>query len=220
MPVADPERALALAYAPADVRPALALLWRLDERLGQIVAATREARIGMIRLAWWREALERLDSAAAPEEPLLRETAETLLSRGLCGAAIGGIADGWAALLASPLDEAALIDHATERGARLFGLAGALMDMPSPLLAPAGEGWALVDLAFNVRDDAVAANALALARPRLAQAATTRWPARLRSLGALTMLAADDAARGPGGPRACGSPRRVARMLRHRLTGR
>ncbi len=217
---ADPERALALAYAPASARDALASLWRLDERLGQIVAATREARIGMIRLAWWREALERLDTAPAPDEPLLRAVAHTLLPCGLSGAAIGGVADGWAALLASPLDEAALGDHAADRGARLFGLAGTLLGAPSPLLAPAGAGWALVDLAFNVSDPAVAARALALARLRLEPIASVRWPARLRSLGALAVLAADDAARGPGMRRRQGSPRRVARMVRHRLTGR
>ena len=59
--IADPERRLALAYAPRDRRGALAVLWALDERLGSIVAATREAMLGEIRLAWWRDALAGLD---------------------------------------------------------------------------------------------------------------------------------------------------------------
>lgn len=217
---ADPERALALAYAPAAARAALALLWGIDERLGQIVAATREERIGAIRLAWWREALERLDTALPPEEPLLREAADKLLPRGVSGAALGGVADGWAALLAAPLDDAALGDYAAERGARLFALAGVLLGPPSPLLPPAGEGWALVDLAFHLRDPVVVARALALARLRLETVARARWPARLRSLGALAVLAAEDAARGDRAVRRPGSPGRVLRMLRHQLNGR
>ena len=217
---ADPERALSLAYAPADVRPALAVLWRLDERMGQIVAATREERIGAIRLAWWREALERLDTATAPDEPLLRAVAAELLPRGVTGARLGGVADGWTALLVSPIHDESLAEHAAERGARLFELAGMLLGEPSPLLAPAGAGWALVDLAFNVRDPHVVARALALALARLEPIAGARWPLRLRSLGMLAVLGVGDVARGADTPRRLGSPRRVARMLRHRLTGR
>ena len=38
----DPERALALVYAPQDRREALAVLFRLDERMGQVLAAAHE----------------------------------------------------------------------------------------------------------------------------------------------------------------------------------
>ena len=83
VPIVDPERNLVLAYAPVRARAALATLWRLDERLGGVVATTSEPMIGRIRLAWWREALERLDQGGPPAEPLLRETAETLLPLGI-----------------------------------------------------------------------------------------------------------------------------------------
>jgi len=102
MTIADPERALTLTYAAADRRAALTALWHLDERLAGVVRNTKEDRLGAIRLAWWREALARLDEAPAPAEPLLQELAATLLPLGLRGAELGTIADGWAALLAPP----------------------------------------------------------------------------------------------------------------------
>jgi phytoene synthase len=217
----DPERALTLAYAPAAVRPALAVLWQLDERLGAIVAATREEQLGAIRLTWWREALERLDAVPPPEEPLLKAVATELIGRGIGGAALGDIADGWAALLAAlPLDTEALEAHAAQRGGALFRNAGALLGAEAPQLTAAGEGWALIDLAFHVSDQETAGRAVAMARERLAGASDWHWPARLRPLGALTMLASGDAAAGLTVKRRPGSPKRVARALLHRLTGR
>jgi hypothetical protein len=88
--IIDPERALTLVYAPARVRPALAALWRLDERLGSVVATTTEPMIGAIRLAWWREALEALDRGGPPDEPLLCEIGETLLPLGIKRGRTGG----------------------------------------------------------------------------------------------------------------------------------
>src|ERR1700760_3804181 len=74
-PDLDPDRRLALAYAPARARPALEALWRLDVTLGAVVARAREKMVARIRLAWWREALERLDAAPPPAEPLLEALA-------------------------------------------------------------------------------------------------------------------------------------------------
>jgi phytoene synthase len=220
MDIADPERALTLAYAPAVARRGLATLWQLDERLAGIVRATREPRLGMIRLAWWREALERLDHHPPPDEPLLQAVAAELLSRGATGSALGGIADGWAALLGPlPLEQEALAAHAEERGGAAFRIAGTILGSPPTQLGPAGEAWALVDLAYHVTDPATAARALELARKRLEPIAAWHWPARLRALGALTRLAAADAAAARGNRRP-GSPARVARVLLHRLTGR
>ncbi|MET0376783.1 MAG: squalene/phytoene synthase family protein, partial [Rhizorhabdus sp.] len=71
--LSDPERQLALTYAPPPVRAGLACLWQIDERMAAIVAAAREPAIGAMRLLWWRDALAKLDDAEAPvpAEPLL-----------------------------------------------------------------------------------------------------------------------------------------------------
>ena len=169
MDLADPERALTLSYAPQAVRPALATLWRLDERLGQVVAATRDARIGEIRLAWWREALEKLDTAPPPDEPVLRDVAAELVARGLQGVVLSGVADGWSALLATPIDDEALAVHAVERGGALFAAGARLLGGAFTGLQAAGEGWALVDLACHVREPAVAASAVAQAQVELGE---------------------------------------------------
>ena len=119
--LADPERLLALSYAPAERRAALAALWRLDERMGTIVATAREPAIGAMRLLWWRDALTGLDTPGAmpPAEPLLGEIALRLLPAGLPGRSIAEIEEGWAALLEAEAPgeaEIAVADFPFERG--------------------------------------------------------------------------------------------------------
>lgn len=220
MDIINTERALTIAYAPAEARTALALLWRLDERLAGVVRATTEARLGQIRLAWWREALERLDTHPAPDEPLLKAIASDLLPRGVTGKALGRIADGWVVLLSTlPLDNADLAAHGADRGAALFDAAAAVVGSSHTGLKAAGEAWALVDLAFHISDRATAVAALETARERIVQAGRARWPKRLRAMGALYVLARRDAEAGLDTARQVGAPRRVGRALLHHLTG-
>jgi len=215
----DPERRLCLAYAPAAGRAALATLWALDERFAAVLASTSESGIGAIRLAWWREALLRLDAAAAPAEPLLQAVAAYLLPRGVSGAALSGLEDGWLPLLGD-LDARGLTDHGRERGGRLFHAAASLLGAEaSEDLVREGEGWALTDLAFHLSDRALAERALVLARARWDAAPRHRWPRPLRPLGILTALARADASAGFDRPRRQGSPARILRVLWHGLTG-
>jgi 15-cis-phytoene synthase len=125
--LADPERTLAVAYAPADRRAGLTSLFALDERFGQVVASTSEPMIGMMRLAWWREALDRLDQGSAPAEPLLVALADHVLPHGVTGAAMASIEDGWAALIDGEVDDAAIARHGRERGGNLFEAAAKLL---------------------------------------------------------------------------------------------
>ena len=217
--IADPERLLAASYAPAGARPALTALFALDERLGAIVSAAREPTIGLLRLAWWREALERLDRAPAPAEPLLSAVADQLIPKGVSGAALAALEQGWAALLDGEPDPEALARHGREHGGRLFEAAATLLapSVPLPGVAAAGTGWGLADLADHHSNGSVRAEARRQAAVALA-AAPTRWPGPLRPLGALTLMARRDLAR--DGPPDRGSPGRVARMLAMRLTGR
>jgi phytoene synthase len=214
--IADPERALAIAYAPAACRPALTSLFALDERLAGIVAATTEPTIGLIRLAWWRESLERLDREAPPAEPLL-QTLATLLPLGITGAALSEIEDGWAALLDGDLDDEALMRHARQRGGSLFALAATLLGDPTTPVATAGEGWALADLGHRHSRPDVRSRARAKASEILAVMPAI-WPKALRPLGMLAVLARADAEL--GGARRQGAPGRLLRMLALRLTGR
>ncbi len=221
--LADPERLLALSYAPPDRRAALALLWQIDERLGAIVAAAREPTIGAMRLIWWRDALIRLDEPGLPPpaEPLLAAAAGLLLPAGLPGRSIAEIEEGWSALLEDEVPgEAEIMAHGEGRGAPLFALSAALLGTVPEDIGRAGEGWALADLGHRLRDPEARRCARAAAAERLADVTISRWPAALRPLGLLTLLARRDAAMPAAEQRRQGSPKRMLRALAYRLTGR
>jgi phytoene synthase len=212
----DPDRTLALAYVPARRRAAVGALWRLDVALGDALAAGREPMIARIKLAWWREALERLDRGPAPAEPVLRALAEHVLPH-LPGEALAGMEEGWAVLpSAETLAPSDLAAYASGRGGRLFALTARLLGGAQPGLEEAGEAWALVDLARHCTTSEDSDIALAAARERRMP---QRWPAPLRPLGMLAALAVRDSdpARAPWERR--GSPARMWRMLRHRISG-
>lgn len=218
--IADPERALALAYARAGDRAGLAALWAFDERLGDLVRTTREPMIGAIRLAWWREAIQRLTDQGVTDEPLLAALRDALVARGIGMAELIALVDGWEILLGElPLDEVALADFAHQRGETLWKVGAGLLGQPCPAdLARAGGGWALADLAYHIRDTATAQRAIRMAQGRLDT--RSRWPGALRPLGMLVMLARRDVGTGMIVPRAIGSPTRMMRMAWHRITGR
>jgi phytoene synthase len=213
----DPDRLLALSYVPARRRAAVGALWRLDAALGAALAGGREPMISRIKLAWWREALERLDREPAPAEPVLQALAEHVLPAAIGGAELAGMEEGWA-VLAGPetLGADELTAYARARGAGLFRYTARLLGDPAAPVEDAGEAWALVDLARHCATAADSDIALAAARER---ALPRYWPSRLRPLGMLAVLAARDGdpARLPWEAR--GAPARMWRMLRHRISG-
>ncbi|TCQ00691.1 phytoene synthase [Sphingomonas sp. PP-F2F-A104-K0414] len=209
--------ALALSYAPTAMRPGLAALFALDDRLAAIVRSTREPMVGQMRLTWWYEALGRLDEAAAPQEPMLQAIAQVVQPHGVSGSSLAAMTDGWEMLLQEELTDTAIALFAKDRGGRLFAAAGTILGVHDPRIALAGEGWALVDLALGMTDPRVAARARSLAKVRFRAAFTGRWPRRGRSLGAMALMAQFDATAAADG--AIAPTRRIARLLRHRLTG-
>lgn len=216
--IADPERALALTYAPAGARPGLAALFALDEKLGAIVASTTEPMIGLMRLTWWRDQIEALGATPAPAEPLLGQLFATAIARGAPPAIVAAMEDGWAALLDGPMDAEAIARHGRARGANLFVAAGAVLGAGEPRLEAAGQGWALADLAHRHSDAEVRSESARQARDALAPLAGATWGRAARPLAALAVLARRDAA--DPAPRRQGAPGRLLRMLALRLTGR
>lgn len=217
----NPEHVLALSYAPRSGAAALEALLALDEALAQLLRTTREPALGQLRLAWWREALARLDSESAPAEPVLRALAREMLPRGVKGASLVSIVHGWEVLIEEEtLDRDALRRFGEGRG-ELFVVAGTAMGAaPNDPLAEAGQGWALVDLARHLRAPAEAAEARDLAAPLLKTATSTRWSRNGRALGALAHLARLDLFVPEGEVPPVGAPHRVGRLLWHRLTGK
>lgn len=217
-PPHDPERALALAYAPRARRAALNALFALDAQFAATLAQASDPMVARLRLTWWAEALARLDSAPPPRAPLLAALAREVLPFAVSGAMLAAMAKGWEALLVpDPLGADDLLAYAAGRGG-LFALGGFALGVEHAPLTAAGQGWALADLAAHARDTALAAEARRLAAPLLAEALAGRWPGAARSLGALAVLAVRDLSQATPEPR--GAPARVVRMLRHRITGR
>ncbi|MBO9622801.1 MAG: squalene/phytoene synthase family protein [Sphingomonas sp.] len=217
----SPERALVLAYAPGDRRAALAALLALDDALALLLRTTREPALGQMRLAWWREALARLDTEPAPAEPVLQGIAQALLPLGVTGASLVPIVHGWEVLIEEEaLDADALARFGAGRGALFVAGGRALGATPGDPVEDAGRGWALADLARNLRGAEEAGEARAQAGRLLDEALRQRWSARGRALGALAHLARMDLALAEDAPVPHGAPRRVARLFWHRLTGR
>ena len=73
-------------------------------RSRDVVATSTQPALGAIRLAWWRDALERLDQFPPPPEPRLQAVATELLPRGISGSA--------------PRDARRWLDHLVRRAPR------------------------------------------------------------------------------------------------------
>lgn len=216
----DADRALALTYVPTAKRAAIQAIWRLDATLGQVLAGGREPLISQIKLTWWRDALEKLDSTNPPAEPVLQAVAAEVLPAGVSAVALSELEQGWTPLLSpDPLTEDELASYASARGAALFRLSAAILGPPlSWEMERSAEAWALVDLARH-SNPVDAAAAYGSARERL-HAESVRWPAALRPLGMLAALAERDLRRGLDHVEPQGAPRRMLRMLQHWVTGR
>lgn len=207
----DPDRQLALAYVPAAARPAVAALWRLDASLAAILATGTQPLISQLRLAWWREALERLDQAPPPAQPVLQALAAHVLPA-VSGAELAAIEEGWLILLSDEaLSADALARYAALRGGLLFAYGARLLGDPDFPVSEAGACWALADLARHSRR----VDEIKSPPP----GSKTKWPIRLRPLGMLEMLARRDLERLGRKPEKAGSPARMWRMLRHRYSG-
>jgi phytoene synthase len=215
----DPDRRLALSYVPGSRRDSIGALWRLDVAMGAVLTSGREPMISRIKLAWWREALERLDREPAPAEPVLAALAAHVVPAGVSGAELGAMEEGWSILLSdAPLEPSDLATYARQRGALLFGHSAHLLGAQTETdVRQAGEAWALVDLARHSGDPAEVEAGMAEAGRR---ALPGRWPAKLRPLGMLARLARRDLDPRRARWEERGSPGRMLAMLGHRFTGR
>lgn len=197
------DRDLIRLYWPVGLRPAFDALFAIDDALAEVVATSTQPALGAIRLAWWRDALERLDSARPPPEPRLQAVVRDLFPRGVTGAQLARLAEGWSALFDEQRDPEAI----GERGAALFAAGAKLLGANAAGLAVAGRWFALSDAARR-----------GLTPILDIQVARLRFPGPLRPLTAFSRLAIRDLAHGePFEPEA--TPGRALALLAHRLTG-
>jgi phytoene synthase len=204
------DRALMLRQVPRDLRQAIEALWQVDAAMGDVVARSTQPALGAVKLAWWRERLEELDGGAVPAEPRLMAAAEQLLPRGLSGAELSRLEDGWATLCEEKVDTA----RVANRGARLFRWCSSLLGGDDAAIGDAGALYALTSTGRRGVPEL-----LEPARERAKALSRHRFPRELRSLTGLARLAARDLKHGqPFEPE--GSPPRLAALLRHQWSGR
>ncbi|MEZ0495325.1 squalene/phytoene synthase family protein [Sphingomonas sp. IW22] len=213
------ERRLILSYAPKEARGGVNALFDLDATLADVLRHAREPMIAQMRLTWWHDALTKLDSAAPPAQPVLVALASDVVGRGVSGAELATLVEGWEALLdGEPGDAAVRATFADARGVRLFGLAARVLRAEAPV--EGGRGWALADLSRSLSDEAAASAAAGEAQASLTRARAAPWPRRARVLGAMVQQASMDLTAPRDLPLPAATPRRVARLAWHRLTGR
>lgn len=216
--LSDPDRVLAMAYAPGRARAALACLFAYDEVLGRVVAASREPMIGRITLAWWRDQVEALGTRVPQGEPLLAAMHRSLPGR-VDLARVASISDAWSFLFDEddPSGDA-LARFAQARGGTLFSLCMDLAGTRQPAEAGrAGEAWALADFARHCCDPARAAFAREQAAAAFKRCSLSGLPASLRVLAG---LGRHDVTRNAGPLERPGAPRRMARALRLAMLAR
>jgi len=196
------DRDLVRLYWPVDLRTAFDTLMDIDDAMADVVTRTSELGLAAIKLAWWRDSLNELDSAAPPHEPRLMAVARNLLHRGINRGSLAAIPAGWAALLDEHPDPDAII----ERGTGLFAVGAGILQVTENRLLEAGS---LVAFAEAKRRGFTTFN-------------YSKWPMRfsrrLRPLTALAALAARDLRQSHLEPE--GTPGRAWTLLHHQLTGR
>lgn len=203
----SPDIELALLHFPARVREAFRALFTIDAAMGDVVARSTDPGLGRIKLAWWREQLEALDSNPPPAEPRLQEVAARLLPAGVTGAELAELEAGWATLLDQEIDPALI----AERGAILFRIGGKLLAADDSKLGAAGSLYALASVGRRGVPELFEP-----ARKVLIQLRAHRFHSRARPLTMLARAAARDLDRQePEGSRG-----RTAAMLAHRWSGR
>ncbi|MBO9519460.1 MAG: hypothetical protein J7493_15465 [Porphyrobacter sp.] len=154
----------------------------LDQRLGAILRTRREPIMAQVRLAWWREMLERDPMQWPQGEPVLEALREWGDPSGLAA-----LVSGWEALLSEELSSEVIAEFIAGRGAAFAGLARELgVDAIEPARR-AAEIWALADLAANISDEAERARVVVYGR----DLRVPRLPRALRPLAILAGLGAE-----------------------------
>ncbi|MEO5640304.1 MAG: hypothetical protein ABIQ98_00895 [Sphingomicrobium sp.] len=193
-----------LHHFPSRVRSAVAALWAIDEAMGAAIAGASQPALAAIKLAWWREALARLDVDPAPPEPRLRAVADHLIPFGISGSDVAAIEQGWAGLLEERPDAR----RVAKRGEALFGIEARLLATGDPLLDDAGGLFAFSDaMRRGLGDFAEERGAL------LARLGGRRVSRAARPISLAARLAARDLGEAEG------TPGRAVALLAHRLTG-
>ena len=201
---------LALAYAPASKRPCQLALLALDARLAELARGASEPVLAQLRLAWWRDLLDKPAEEWPQGDPVV-----TGLQR--CAVASGFVClvDGWEALAtAENLDERT-VDAFSEGRAKAWASLAASGGELATRAHRAGRVWALGDLAGHVTRAEERATVITLAENASRRVAL---PKAYRALSVLAGLGVRSLSKG-GSPLLSG-PGDLAAAMRLGIFGR
>jgi phytoene synthase len=164
--------------------------------MADVVATSTQPALGAIRLAWWREWLEKLGKGeAAPAEPRLRSVEEELLPLGVTGEELSKLEDAWLPLFGDFPWNADQAEGLRRRGRILFGIGARLLGGGPEDAEDAGALWSLVDGARHCSDVHSRMFLLAEGRKAIDALPRNRPPKSLRRLIGLAAIAAHDVIR-------------------------
>jgi phytoene synthase len=136
---ADPDRAIATLFAPAEARDDLFALYAFNAELARIADQVSEPALGAIRLQWWREAIERAAGGEATGHLVADAFGEVLARRSLSRNRIAGLIDA----RTFDVGETVMPDTRT-LDAYLFDTTGALFALAAEIVGAKGEKRDLV----------------------------------------------------------------------------
>ncbi|MBA28361.1 MAG: hypothetical protein CME95_06315 [Hyphomonadaceae bacterium] len=180
----SPAVALALAYAPRDVRPVFDDLFALDRRLADAVRQASEPIIAQMKLAWWRDRFAQSPAEWPKGEPLLARLAGWNADL----AKLGALVDGWEELVAEgALGDSAIMAFGEGHAAAWSVAAQALGHDGPPLPDQCARLWAFADLAAHCSSAEDAERVRTMASDLLARP-VPRLPRALRPFAVLGAL--------------------------------
>ncbi len=155
----DPDRMAAAFFASAEARKRLMILYAFNLELARVKGLVREPMAGHLRLAWWREQLQRAAAGAKAEVPALQALAPLIPAYHLPTELLLGLIDArteelnecpFATIDALEAHAQATAGALMKLSARLCG-AGAMADA---IAGPAGNAFALVGVLRSLPVDA------------------------------------------------------------------
>lgn len=137
----DPDRSLAVLFAPRESRASLFALYALNVELARIAEQVSEPDLGAIRLQWWREAIERAAKGETTGHPVADSVGAALRHRALSRERIAALIDARQFDVVTRImpDGAAFEAYLRNTAGALFTLAAESLGARGPSLEPAAD---------------------------------------------------------------------------------
>lgn len=148
----------ATLFLPGPLRPGVVALYALRHEITSVRSECSDPGVGRVKLAWWREELERL-AAGSPRHPVTRALAPALEENGLPVTTLGALVEATESTLSrrgfARLDELALYCRAIEQPPLALAARMSAADdaETAPWTEPLALGIGLTWVLQHARDD-------------------------------------------------------------------